>query len=64
MHLIMQQQQQLWQYSRLDKALLLSVGDCHKVGMGVCSRTTTIFLMQHPQATPAYISLHVVYNLY
>ena len=35
-----------------------------KVGMGVCSRTTTICPMQHAQATPAYISLHVVYNLY
>ena len=30
--------------------------------MGVCSRTTTICLMQHAQATPAYIFLHVVFG--
>ena len=34
-----------------------------KVGMGVCSRTATICPMQHPQATPAHISLHVVRKL-
>ena len=33
-----------------------------KVGMGVCSRMTTICPIQHPQAKPAYISLYVVYN--
>ena len=35
-----------------------------KVGMRVCSSATTICPMQQPQATPAYISIHVVYNLY
>ena len=33
-----------------------------KVVMGVCSRMTTICPMQHAQATPAYISLHVVFG--
>ena len=33
-----------------------------KVGMGVCSRMTTICPIQHPQAKPAYVSLYVVYN--
>ena len=28
----------------------------------VCSRTTTSYV-QNPQATPAHISLHVVYNI-